>query len=291
MIIVKLIGGLGNQLFQYALGRNLANINNTELKLDISGFSDYKLHAYSLNHFNIVEKFATEEEVRGFKKYQRRPGKVWFLYNRLIADERKYVKEKQFQFDPQILKIGKDAYFDGFWQTEKYFKDIENILRKEVTVKTPLQGKDAETAKEIEATSSVMMHIRRGDYVTNKGTNEYHGTCEPDHYRKALAIIAEKVSNPHIFVFSDDHDWVKNNIIFEYPTTYVDHNKADKNYEDLRLMSLCKHHIIANSSFSWWGAWLSQNPNKVVVGPMKWFNNPKKKSDTTDVLPNNWISI
>lgn len=291
MIIVKIIGGLGNQLFQYALGKHLALLNHTDLKLDITGFDEYKLHAYSLGHFNITENFATREEVARFKRYQRRRGKIWFIYNRFIADEQKYTQERQFHFDPQILKRTGDIYLDGFWQTEKYFKDIQDILRKEITVKSPLQGRDADIAREIEATNSVMMHIRRGDYVTNQQTNEYHGTCGLDYYRKAIAIIAEKVPSPHFFIFSDDHEWVKENIVLEYPSTYVDHNNADKNYEDLRLMSLCKHHIIANSSFSWWGAWLSQNTHKIVIGPKGWFNNPKKKSITSDVIPSDWITI
>lgn len=291
MIIVKIIGGLGNQLFQYALGKHLALLNHTDLKLDITGFDEYKLHAYSLGHFNITENFATREEMARFKRYQRRRGKIWFIYNRFIADEQKYTQERQFHFDPQILKRTGDIYLDGFWQTEKYFKDIQDILRKEITVKSPLQGRDADIAREIEATNSVMMHIRRGDYVTNQQTNEYHGTCGLDYYRKAIAIIAEKVPSPHFFIFSDDHEWVKENIVLEYPSTYVDHNNADKNYEDLRLMSLCKHHIIANSSFSWWGAWLSQNTHKIVIGPKGWFNNPKKKSITSDVIPSDWITI
>lgn len=291
MIVVKLIGGLGNQMFQYALGRHLAHINHTELKLDISGFHDYKLHAYSLGHFNIVENFATKEEVARFQKYRRKRGKKWFLYNRLIANERKYIEEKQFHFDPRILEIKEEAYLDGYWQTEKYFKDSAHIIRKEAIVKTTLQGKDAAVAKEIEATTSVMVHIRRGDYVTNEQTNEYHGTCGLDYYHKAIELMSEKVHNPHFFIFSDDHEWVKNNIVLEYPVTYVDHNKADKNYEDLRLMSLCKHQIIANSSFSWWGAWLNQNPEKIVIAPSRWFSKTKPSIDTKDVIPDSWIKI
>lgn len=291
MVIVKLIGGLGNQLFQYALGKHLALLNHTELKLDITGFDEYKLHTYSLGHFNIAENFATEKEIRGFKKYQRKPGRWWFLYNRLIANEHKYVQERQFHFDPKVLEVRGDVYLDGYWQTEKYFKDIKDIILKEVSMKSPLQGKDATVARDIESTNSIMMHIRRGDYVTNPQANIVHGTCSLDYYRKAIATIAEKIGTPHIFIFSDDHEWVKNNMVFEYPTTYVDHNKADRNYEDLRLMSLCKHHIIANSTFSWWGAWLSTSPNKIVIGPSKWFNTKKSNTDTKDILPANWISI
>lgn len=292
MITVKLIGGLGNQLFQYSLGRHLAEIHHTELKLDITGFEEYKLHAYSLGHFTITENFATKEEVVRFQKYKRKPGRRWFLYNKLIADSRKYVQERQFHFDPEVLKAKKDVYLDGYWQTEKYFKDIENVIRKEIAVKNPLSGKDKEIADQITTTPSVMVHIRRGDYVSNPATNEYHGTCGIDYYKKAISIITEKVPEPHLFVFSDDHAWVKENIKLGVPTTYVDHNGADKNYEDLRLMNLCQHHIIANSSFSWWGAWLSQNPNKIVIGPKKWFNNPKKKTTSAeDVLPESWTSI
>ncbi|MBI2120788.1 MAG: alpha-1,2-fucosyltransferase [Parcubacteria group bacterium] len=291
MIIVKLIGGLGNQLFQYALGRHLAEIHHTELKLDITGFEEYKLHAYSLSHFNIVENFATKEEVARFKKLKRKPGRKWYIFNKLIA-ERKYIQQRQFHFDPRILRTGNNVYLDGDWQTEKYFKDIADILRKEIVVKTPLSGKDKEVADKILATNSVMMHIRRGDYVSDPVSNDYFGTQGLNYYKKAIGLILEKVSNPHVFVFSDDHAWVKENIKLGVPTTYVDHNGADKNYEDLRLMSLCKHHIIANSTFSWWGAWLSQNPNKIVIGPTRWFNNPKKKTTSSeDVLAEGWVRI
>lgn len=289
MIIAKLIGGLGNQMFQYAIGRHLAHINCTELKLDISGFNDYKLHAYGLSHFNIVENFATEKEVTKFQKYKRKPGRKWFLYNRLVANETKYVQEKQFHFDPRILETRKEAYLDGYWQTEKYFKDIKDIIRQDFILKLPLGDKSKKIAENIRSCEAVAIHIRRGDYVTNQQTNEYHGTCGIDYYRKAIEILAEKVSDPHIFIFSDDHEWVKNNVTLKYPATYVSHNKADKNYEDLKLISLCKHQIIANSSFSWWGAWLNPNKEKIVIAPTKWFQAPKM--DTRDIIPDSWIKL
>lgn len=292
MIIVKIIGGLGNQIFQYAFGRYLAEIHGTELKLDITGFEQYKLHAYSLGQFNIVENFATKEDIARLQKYRKKPSRKWFLYNTFIADNRRYVQEGSFQFIPALLETGGDAYLEGFFQTEKYFKGIEEIIRKEITVKTPLSGKDKEMADAMAQTTSVMMHIRRGDYVTDQASNHLHGTCGVEYYKKAVSIIAGKVENPHLFVFSDDHEWVKENIKLGYPTTYVDHNGADKNYEDLRLMSLCRHHVIANSSFSWWGAWLSSHPGKIVVGPKRWFQNPGKKAEVfDDVLPEGWIRL
>lgn len=278
-------------MFQYAIGRHLAHINRTELKLDISGFREYKLHAYSLGHFNIMENFATGKEVAKFQKYKRKPGKIWFLYNRLVADETKYVKERQFHFDQKILQLKPPIYLDGYWQTEKYFKDIKNIIRQDFILKLPLSDKSRKVAENIRSREAVAMHIRRGDYVTNQQTNEYHGTCGVDYYHKSVEIMAEKVGNPHIFIFSDDHEWVKENIILDYPVTYVNHNGADKNYEDLRLISLCKHQIIANSSFSWWGAWLNSNPNKIIIAPSKWFNKTKPNVSAKDIIPDSWIKI
>ena len=291
MIIVKIIGGLGNQLFQYSLGRNLAIKKNTELKLDISGFKDYKLHAYSLNHFNITENIASKKEIARLKKYQNKPGKIWFFYNRLIADKKRYFQERQSHFDNKVFDISNDCYVDGYYQSEKYFKEIEDIIRQDIAVKTEIQGIDDEMATKIQSVNAISIHIRRGDYASDTETTSYHGLCSLEYYKKAIRMISEKVSNPHFFVFSDDHEWVKKNIILSYPTTYVDHNGPDKNYGDLRLMSLCKHFIIANSSFSWWGAWLAKNPNKIVIGPKKWFNNVKPNIKTNDVIPEAWIKI
>ena len=289
MIIVKLIGGLGNQLFQYAVGRHLAHMNHTELKLDITGFEEYKLHSYSLNHLNIKENFATKEEVRSFRKYQRRNGRVWFAYNRLVADDTKYIIEKQFNFDQRILDLKPPVYLDGYWQTERYFKDIESIIRAEFTIKEPLSGENMEVADLIQKTNAISLHVRRADYISNAVANASHGTCDVDYYKKTTSIIMEKVSNPHFFIFSDDMVWAKQNIILDDPTTYVDHNDASTNYEDLRLMSLCKHNIIANSSFSWWGAWLNTNPQKIIIAPQQWFKTPKM--DTRDITPSTWTKI
>ncbi len=289
MIIVNLIGGLGNQMFQYAVGKFVARRNQTELKFDITGFANYKLHAYSLGHFNVKENFATAKEITWFKKYQRKKGRVWFLYNRLIANQSIYVQERGFPFNTKILDLKKSAYLDGYWQTEKYFKEIEDVIRSEFTVKTNLAGKNKVAAEEIEKTNSVSLHVRRADYVTNQITNSHHGTCDPVYYKKAVSIITQKVHTPHFFVFSDDMDWAKKNIILDYPTTYVDHNNAATNYEDLRLMYMCKHNIIANSSFSWWGAWLNGNPQKIVIAPERWFLTDKM--DTRDLIPDTWTKI
>ena len=198
-------------------------------------------------------------------------------------------KEKSFSFDKRVFDLNGNIYLDGYWQTEKYFKEIEEIIRKEFTVKNELADKNKEIAEEIKKTNSVSLHIRRADYITDKRTNSHHGTCGSAYYEQAVAIIAEKVKTPHFFVFSDDMDWAKKSIILDFPTVYVDHNNAVTNYEDLRLMHLCKHNIIANSSFSWWGAWLNNNPQKIVVVPKRWF--VTDKMDTRDLIPNTWVKM
>jgi hypothetical protein len=288
MIIVKLIGGLGNQMFQYSLGRSLSLRINEEFKLDITGFDTYKLHSYSLGNFNIVENFATDDEIRPFLKYRRKPGRKWFLYNRIISNRSKYATDELFHFQEHLLSL-KNVYLDGYWQSEKYFKDFEDTIRNDFTTKGELKNKDAEVARQISETNAVSVHIRRGDYVSNPVNVSFYGSFGPEYYAEAERILSEKVGKPHFFVFSDDPKWVKENIIFKHDTTYVNHNDTTKNFNDLHLMSLCKHHIIPNSSFGWWGAWLDKNPNKIVIAPKQWFQKPSV--NTKDVIPDTWITI
>jgi hypothetical protein len=290
MIIVRLIGGLGNQLFQYALGRNLALKNNCELKLDISGFEDYKLHKYGLHHFNIVENIATKKDIREFKPTSRN-----FLFNlsNRISDsvlpwnKRKYIVERDLNYNSNIFNVGGNAYLDGWWQSEKYFADISRIIRKELSVKNEPDGLNREILTIINSTNSVSLHIRRGDYVSNPQTKEFHGVLGMEYYMESLNLIEENVKDPQIFVFSDDIPWARDNLQTDLPVHFINHNGIEKNYEDLRLMSNCKHNIIANSSFSWWGAWLSKNKEKVVIAPKKWFSFQIRLEDR---IPSNWLT-
>ena len=267
MIIAKIIGGLGNQCFQYAAGRHLAEIHRTEFKMDISEFENYIPHAFSLNHFNIIEHYASAEEMA----------------------ELKYVKEKHFHFDPEILHLPDGIYLHGYWQCEKYFAGISEIIRHELSVKSPLSGRDAEMAEQIASCESVSAHIRRADYVTKTYT-ELFDPCGLDYYSASIEQLCRVVKKPHFFVFTDDKAWVRANFKLPYPITFVDHNGHDKNYEDMRLMSRCKHNIIANSTFSWWGAWLNKNPRKMVFAPKKWFTEIARSS-SKDLIPDSWIKV
>jgi len=290
MIITKLIGGLGNQLFQYAVARHLAERKQTILKIDISSFETYKLHKYSLWPFNIQENFASFEEVASLKK--RKHGIIDRTIMRILQRQSHpltYVREKSFHFDPEILNLPSGTYLEGYWQSEKYFKNIEEIIRWEFTVKTMQTGRDRALAREIESCESVSVHIRRRDYVSDPNTNQVHGVCDINYYYCCAECLRGLVKTPLFYVFSDDPEWVYKNFTMPGPTTIIDHNGAEKCYEDLRLMSLCKHHIIANSTFSWWGAWLSTNQHKIVFAPKKWFNTNDR--DTKDLIPDGWFRI
>ena len=288
MIIIRLIGGLGNQLFQYALARRLSLLHDVPLKLDISQFETYKLRRYSLNVFNIIEDYATEGDIvrikeKGFASFRRLTEKLLPYY------KRSYIHERSFHFDPNILKSSKDVYLEGYWQSERYFKYIEDIIRREFTVKIKPDAINERTTEHINIVNAVSLHIRRADYASNAAIYQFHGTCTLAYYQQAVEIISQKVSSPHFFVFSDDILWAKENLMLTYPTIFISHNNANKDFEDLRLMIQCKHHIIANSSFSLWGAWLNNNPDKIVIAPKKWFND--ESIDTKDLFPEEWIRI
>ena len=291
MIIVKLIGGLGNQMFQYAVGRHLAVKNKSTLKLDISGFKDYNLRNYDLGHFNIQENIATPKDLSGVifpsDKFIHKIGK--YLETKYTgAPQMQYINERTYNFTPEILTLEDNIYLEGYWQSEKYFSDITERIRKEFTVKNKPDPINKSYLGEIMDCESVSVHVRRGDYVSNPVTAQVHGFLGPEYYHEAMNVMLEKICNPHFFVFSDDPEWAERNIKTDAPITYVKHN-GTKNYEDMRLMSACRHHIIANSSFSWWGAWLASNENKVVIGPSRWFRNTDYND--LDRMPENWLRI
>jgi len=289
MIVIKFQGGMGNQMFQYALGRTLSHIHKVPFFLDATSYKHDSLRSYALSPFRIQERFASMEEIVRFRRFKKRRGRVWSFYNYLFADESRYVEERQFNFDPRILKTRDDAYFDGFWQTEKYFYPIASIIREEFMLKMPIGDRSASLRREIEdSEQSVALHVRRADYIANPSTHAYHGVCGKEYYDRAIKILSAKFSEPHLFVFSDDEVWAKENIQYPFPTEYISREPA-KDHEDLYLMSLCKNNITANSSFSWWGAWLNKNPDKIVIAPRRWV--ATAKLNTVDLIPESWITI
>lgn len=290
MIITRLIGGLGNQLFQYAMGRALAVRRATNLRLDTSGFGKYRLRTYALDYFAITGTTLTSAEYRQLR-LPPPPGRIGRLAGLLSRVYKRptvpVVAERTFAFDPSVLDAPATCYLVGYWQSPKYFEGIAETIRKEFTVRDPLSGMNLAISKEIANSQAVAVHIRRGDYVTNPDTHSFHGICEPSYYTRAEDYLHSELGTLTLFVFSDDPDWASRNVNFKSATRIVQHNGPERAHEDLRLMTMCQHHIIANSTLSWWGAWLCAHVEKQVVAPRQWFRDPEQRAD--DLIPANWI--
>lgn len=298
MIIVRLEGGLGNQMFQYALGRQLSIINNTMLKIDISALGKARITAnttwreYRLNIFNFKCEIANVYDIQKVKTYS--PSFFDKLKYKFLGKPNPYGKTEVFEknlfnFDSSILKTPVNAYITGYWQSYYYFNSIREILLNDFQLKDIPNVNIYSFINKITNQNSVSVHIRRGDYVSNPKHMENHGLCSPKYYYHAIDYICNKIENPVFYFFSDEINWVEKNIKINYPAIYIKATPAEKDFYDLYMMSLCKHNIIANSSFSWWGAWLNKNSDKIVVAPKKWMND--SSIDTTDLIPENWVRL
>ncbi|MBN2374684.1 alpha-1,2-fucosyltransferase [bacterium] len=294
MIIVRLFGGLGNQMFQYALGRRLSYINDCPLKFDTQWYminQEKTDRRYLLSSFNIAGEIAAKEEIDAFlEKWNR----FYCIFNKLFKNRGRcsdvhIVKERHYRFDLEILNIKGNVYLDGYWQSERYFDEIRDLILQDFMAKEALTGKNSHLAENILNSDSISMHIRRGDYISDERSNKYHGVCDLGYYERASSKIAQHVANPVFYVFSDEVPWARDNLSIDFPLVFVDHNLPGKESEDIRLMAMCRHNIIANSSFSWWGAWLNRNPEKMVIAPQRWFTD--NKIDTRDLIPNSWIRL
>jgi hypothetical protein len=281
-------------MFQYALGRALAERHGTNLKLDTSLLAYSGSRFYALGPLSIQETFASRSEVRRLKFGRLFHLKKWYYktlrkkYALPIAPS--YIKEyTKFRYDEDVLNQPDNVYVEGSWQNARYSEDIAAILKKEFKVKTKPSQKNRELLSQICSLESVSLHVRRGDYVSNPEVNAMHGTCGLDYYAKSVQLIRDKVPNPVFFVFSDEPSWAKQNLQLGANSIVVDHNSPETCHEDLRLMSQCKHNVIANSSFSWWGAWLNENSQRVIVAPKKWFE--KDVYDVSELIPRTWQEI
>lgn len=292
MIVTRLIGGLGNQMFQYAVGRAVARRSKALLALDVSGFANYDLRRYELAEFNIAAHVASEKQLISLGVVSKPPTFINRLLKRMgYAAPEHVLREASFTYDSRIESASAPVYLDGYWQSEKYFVHIAEELRQEFSLRDAWDEANEAMAAQIRAAGSgaVSLHIRRGDYVSNAHTAQYHGVCSLDYYRDAVSHIASHIEQPHFFVFSDDHAWVKENLQIDFPMTLVQVNSADRGINDMMLMKSCRHHVIANSSFSWWGAWLNPHADKIVIAPREWFK--QSGNDTRDLIPASWIRL
>lgn len=290
MNIVRITSGLGNQMFQYAFYRALKE-NNPHTKMDISEFTYRRHHnGYELDRiFSIDPDYADKKECDAmadlskdfFSEFRRKVLKIKKKMSTTLIRE----DEIGTFYHPELLKMD-HCYFQGFWQTEAYFSAIRHLIRADFTFKNRLDAKNQLLLESIAVCQSVSIHVRRGDYVKKRRRESFGSVCTPEYYLQAIDYIEKEIENPVFFVFSDDIPWVRENMNIRH-AQYIDWNNGADSYKDMQLMSNCRHHIIANSSFSWWGAWLNPRPKKIVVAPSVWF----RDADMPDIIPPEWVTI
>lgn len=305
MIVAEIFAGLGNQLFQYAAARALAERLQVPLRLNVQPLAGSTTCTYDLDKFSITAALASPAEVEaavslpppGFRQNLRR------VANRLKppAWRRSIVREVNFHFEDELRAATKNCYLFGHWQSEKYFKCFEHIIRREFTLAPGVTEDRPHLVAQIGREESVSLIIRRGDFLQYDHLNLYGDNL--GYYYKAIERIKSHTRNPHFFLFSDDIAWVKAHLRLEVPHTFVSEPYPGEQYkinarrhQDLLLISRCKHHIITNSTFAWWGAWLGEDKEKIVVAPQRWFKEGTRwyngtVADTKDVLPESWIKI
>lgn len=292
LVVTRVSGGLGNQMFQYAAGRALSLRCGASLKLDPS-FDAPVPRWYELDAFPIPATFVCDADLAAFDRLPRtRPDwldRAWTILRFGRDNYWPTYVEPHFHFEPEVLALQAPIYLEGYWQSEKYFADCAELLRRDFTPTPPLEPENAVFAAQIDEVNAVSLHVRRGDFANFARSIEFHGTCSLDYYRRAIEYLSSHVEVPHFFVFSDDWEWTRDNLRSEFPMTIVNANRADRGYRDLQLMARCRHHIIANSTLSWWGAWLNPSREKIVVAPTRWFNNAG--ADTRDLIPAAWVRL
>jgi hypothetical protein len=293
MIIVRMLGGLGNQMFQHAVGTALARHHQCELRWDLAAYGRLS----SQRPFELKRVFgldlleADESSLRLVLGWRGHPAvKTMFDHRYLTwARPKTYIAEPHFQYWPSLWSLHNSVYLDGYWQSEKYFKATSHSIHNAFAFSLPLSDRNQDLADKISACNSVSVHVRRGDYVSSPSTNQVHGCCSLEYYRQAAIRVLDQVIDAHFFVFSDDPEWVRANLALPASCTYIGHNQGATSYCDMQLMSMCQNHIIANSSFSWWGAWLSKAPDKLVIAPKQWFR--RNLVDTSDLYCSEWVQL
>ena len=298
MIIVRLRGGLGNQLFQYAAGKALAEHHRIELLLDLYTYIKHPYRKYELSKFNIEAREATREEVHRFTgsnpiiRYLNKRDN-YFRCPKVFV-------QPHYHFYEDFFSLPREFYLSGYWQSEKYFTSVAQLIQKQFTPKELLDERNAILKTKIQSENSVAVHVRRGDYASTSAYSSFFGVLSQEYYENAIERIRQEIDRPKFYFFSDNPAWCKETFS-GLDAEFVDHNQGSDAFKDLLLMSFCKHNIIANSTFSWWGAWLNNHVNKKVIAPKDWFRTnflaskepvyPSRFYNTQDLIPPSWIRL
>ena len=289
MNIVQIHSGLGNQMFQYAFYAALKQ-HMPDTKIDASVYR----HRPSHNGYELERIFAIRPDhaLSAERRQMADIDKDLFSVLRRALGWRRHTTgivltepDPAEGWRPQLLHA-ENSYLTGYWQTEKYFTDIADRIRSDFQFRLPLPKADKELAQEIQSANSVSVHIRRGDYLKERRKADYN-VCTETYYRCSIKYMQDHVKQPVFYVFSDEPEWGEMQDFFPQDTVFVSGHCCKDAYIDMQLMSLCKHHIIANSSFSWWGAWLGEKENTIVAAPRIWF----RYRPRPDILPARWIAI
>jgi hypothetical protein len=293
MKLVAATGGLGNQMFDYAFMVRLSKEHPARL------FHPYgdKSGRYGHAGFQLEEIFALRPEDRSRHLGTTLFGVYWHVIRVFPKKMRPFLLRlagmsevkvaENFVFYPEVLRSAhKNELFMGTWQSQRYFEGAEEEVREAFAFKEELLNEPSRKMKEaIESCNAVSLHVRRDDYLSTTYAQGFGGICTTAYYQKAIAYMKENTDHPRLFVFSDDIGWCRNNLDVA-DATFVDCNHGDESWQDMYLMSRCQHNIVANSTFSWWGAWLNAHPDKIIVAPDRWWNGLKD-----DVVPDEWVRV
>ncbi|MBO9443474.1 alpha-1,2-fucosyltransferase [Phaeobacter italicus] len=283
MIITRLHGRLGNQMFQYAAGRALADRVGVALALDSRG-AILRGEGVLTRVFDL--ELADPVHLPPLKQTNPLRYAIWRGIGQKIGAKPYFRRERGLGYNPAFEDWGDNSYLHGYWQSQKYFQNSAERIRSNFTFPAFSNRQNAEMAARIAESTAISLHVRRGDYLTFAA----HVLCDQAYYDAALAKVLDGLQgDPIVYVFSDDPQWAKDNLSLPCEKVVVDFNGPDTDFEDMRLMSLCQHNIIGNSSFSWWAAWLNQTPGRRVAGPAKWFGDPKLSNP--DIFPHDWLRI
>lgn len=292
MIIVKLLGGLGNQMFQYAAAKALSLSLKEPIRQDLRGLyagEDIRKN-FELDIFGIAPDQAERSEYFKFERKTifglKAANALYLKFNPHVT-----IKDHNFTYVENFFALAKtNTYLRGLFQSDKYFAHVRPAILETFSFEEPLDEVNQSYADAITSSESVAIHIRRGEFANDQKFNKLIGSCDLAYYQRAIDALVEGIEQKdklHFFVFSDDLAWAEENLKLDYPATFVGGNAGKNSYRDMQLMSLCKHNIIANSTFSWWSAWLNSNPGKIVVTPEKWFAG--WEYDTKDLIPETWL--
>jgi len=291
MIITRLKGGMGNQMFQYAMALSVAHKLDVELKIDLCSLldrskGDFVYRNYDLSIFAVPPNFVHSESLLQHLSKLKSSSVTKFFRNR-VNRGRKHIKETAFQYDQKYQKEAVDkTIFEGWFQSHRYFSEITPLIKQRFTFKNSILPESQELLQKIQNTKAVCLNVRRTDFLKVDTLN----TTNLDYFIKAAKLIAERTENPEFFIFSDDIEWCRENIRLDHPLTVVSHeHKGEKFGNYMQLMIACRHFIIPNSSFAWWAVWLNDHTEKIVVAPKNWFTDPA--IDTSDLVMDSWLRI